>query len=66
MNLQKYLSKKPRGAKASFALEIGISRSFLRQIETGRSKCPIPLAKKIEEATDGVVSRTDLRPDVYD
>ena len=48
MELKDYLENRPRGFKAEFARKLGISTSFLRQIETGESKTPIYLAKKIE------------------
>lgn len=66
MTLAKFLNKKPRGFKTEFARKIGTSPSFLRQVETGYSKCPLELAKKIEKEAGGKVKKHDLRPDVWE
>ncbi|AWX14816.1 transcriptional regulator [Mergibacter septicus] len=65
MNLKKYLSNRPRGFKSEFAKKLGISKSFLRQVETGYSKAPIYLAKKIEKLTNKEIKKSDIRPDVW-
>nr|WP_242650091.1 helix-turn-helix domain-containing protein [Rodentibacter trehalosifermentans] len=65
LKLKNYLANRPRGFKADFARKIGISKSFLRQIETGQSRIPIYLAKKIEIVTDKAVKKAELRPDVW-
>ncbi|TNG94847.1 helix-turn-helix domain-containing protein [Pasteurellaceae bacterium USgator11] len=65
MSLEKYLSGRPRGFKSDFAHKLGISTSFLRQIETGYSKIPPALAKKIEYITNGDLNKSDLRPDLW-
>lgn len=65
MELKDYLENRPRGFKAEFARKLGISTSFLRQIETGESKTPIYLAKKIEIETNKTVRKAELRPDVW-
>ncbi|BDE03306.1 MULTISPECIES: transcriptional regulator [Pasteurella] len=65
MELKNYLSNRPRGFKAEFARKLGISKSFLCQVEKGYSKAPIELAKKIENLTSGVVKKADIRPDVW-
>lgn len=66
MKLIKYLSNRRRGFKADFAKRLGISLSFLRQIETGAAKMPIAVAKHIESYTDGAVKKSDVRPDIWD
>ncbi|QHJ84180.1 MAG: hypothetical protein [Bacteriophage sp.] len=66
MKLSIYLSQLPRGGKSKFAQEIGISKSFLRQLELGIAKIPIQVAKKIESCTSGKVTKAELRPDVWD
>lgn len=65
MELKNYLADRPRGFKADFARKIGISKSFLRQIETGEAKTPIYLARKIEAVTEKAVKKAELRPDVW-
>lgn len=66
MDLVTYLAERPYGFKSEFAKKLGISKSYLRQIATGYSPMPIYLAKKIEQMTDGIVSKSELRPDVWD
>lgn len=66
MDLTTYLSDRPRGFKSEFAKKLGISISYLRQVETGYSPMPAYLAKKIEEATNGEVTKSELRPDLWD
>lgn len=66
MDLKSYLSDRPRGFKSNFAKKLGISNSYLRQVETGYSPMPVYLAKRIEEVTDGEITKSELRPDLWD
>jgi len=66
MKLSEYLSQLPRGGKSQLAKKVGVSKSFLRQMELGTAQIPIRVAKKIELHTLGSVSRKELRPDVWD
>lgn len=68
MNLSDYLSRiaRVRGAKSQFARSINVSKSFLRQMETGKAPIPISVAKRIEIQTSGMVTKAELRPDVWD
>lgn len=53
--------------RKALAEKCGTSPEYLWQVATGwRDRKPsIELAKKIEAATDGAVTRQDLRPDVF-
>jgi DNA-binding transcriptional regulator YdaS (Cro superfamily) len=65
MNLQQYFSEEPRGAKIEMALHLGISAEWMSKLIT-RKKKPSPLlARALEEATGGLVTRKDLRPDLF-
>lgn len=56
-----YIKKlKERGSKAKYASEIGISASFLRQIEVGLAITPKRIYTKVVEATNGNVNLIDL------
>ncbi|KGQ36956.1 YdaS family helix-turn-helix protein [Gallibacterium genomosp. 1] len=66
MKLTGYLSNRQRGFKANFAKQVGVSMCFLRNCEMGRTKIPPYLAKKIEVATNGEVSKSEMRPDLWD
>lgn len=52
--------------RADVAREIGTSDAYLWQIETGRRRPSRWLAEAIERATNGVVTRRVLRPDLFD
>ena len=51
------------GGLSKLASSVGISPSFAWQIKEGVRPCPVRTAVAIEKATDGVVSRKDLRHD---
>jgi DNA-binding transcriptional regulator YdaS (Cro superfamily) len=44
----------------------GVSQGFISHLRTGRKKPSPALAKRIETATNGNVTRWQLRPDVFD
>lgn len=61
MNLCTYLATP--GASASLAARIGVTPGFISQWRSGHRPVPIERCAEIEAATDGVVTRKDLRPD---
>lgn len=65
MKLSEYFAGKPRGAKADLAAKLGISRTWMSQIISGRRICSAELALAIEQLTLGEVKRVDLRPDLF-
>jgi DNA-binding transcriptional regulator YdaS (Cro superfamily) len=64
MNLSEYFSsgKDTLGA-AALARAIGVNSAIVYQWRTGRRPVPIEHCAAIEIATQGEVSRRDLRPD---
>ena len=67
MNLRKHLDSSPRGTPAELAATLGISIVYLHQLaarQDGRVPSPA-LCLAIERATNGVVTRHELRPDDY-
>lgn len=65
MNLSEYFEDKPRGAKVQLAQKLGISKTWLSLVISGR-KLPSPeLARDIEAYTGRRVKRADLRPDIF-
>jgi len=64
--LAEYISDCHR--RAQLAEAVGCSPDYLWQVATGwRGKRASPdLAKKIEVATSGAVTRASLRPDIWD
>lgn len=65
MTLQEYFATEPRGAKAEMAEFLGISATWLSLIIANRRVASAVLSKKIEKATQGLVKRKDLRPDLF-
>lgn len=66
MNLYTYLSE-VRGRRRELAEALGMSPDYLWQIATewkGR-KAGHETARAIEAATNGAVTRHDLRPDIF-
>jgi DNA-binding transcriptional regulator YdaS (Cro superfamily) len=65
MTLREYFDSQPRGAKADLSKKLGITRTWMSQIISGR-RVPSPeLAREIEALTLGAVTRRDLRPDIF-
>ena len=65
MTLTEYFATEPRGAKMEMAEYLGISATWLSLLMSGRKRASPLLAIKIEEATQQLVSREELRPDLF-
>lgn len=65
MTLKEYFAGKPRGSKAQMAERLGISRTWLSLVISGRETCSAEMAAAIHKLTNGAVSREDLRPDLF-
>jgi DNA-binding transcriptional regulator YdaS (Cro superfamily) len=65
MNLKKYFDDEPRGAKQELAARLGITPTWMGLLISGRRNCSAELAKRIEKATKGKVTRKVLRPDLF-
>ena len=63
MTLQDYFSDKPRGAKAALARDLGVTKTWLSLVITGRGLPSATLCLEIERRTG--VSRAALRPDLF-
>lgn len=61
MNLAEYLSE--RGSRLSFAERLKVPAPLVSQWANGDRAIPIERCVEIEVATDGAVTRRDLRPD---
>lgn len=62
MNLKSYIDKYGRGAANRLADRLQVSKSYLSQMVTGRTPISPARCVKIEDATNGEVSREELRP----
>jgi DNA-binding transcriptional regulator YdaS (Cro superfamily) len=65
MTLQEYFADKKRGAKDALAKDLGITRTWMSQLISGRHLCSPELAVEIERLTQGAVTRKELRPDLF-
>jgi DNA-binding transcriptional regulator YdaS (Cro superfamily) len=66
MNLVEYFKDEPQGAKQEMAEYLGITPTWLGLLLNGSRRPSAELAKKIEDATQGLVTRKELRPDLFD
>jgi DNA-binding transcriptional regulator YdaS (Cro superfamily) len=65
MELKDYFKEEPKGAINEMAEFLGVSSTWLSLIIHGRRKPSPKLAVAIEKATQGLVARKQLRPDLY-
>jgi DNA-binding transcriptional regulator YdaS (Cro superfamily) len=63
MTLQDYFSGRPYGAKAALARDLGITKTWLSMVISGRALPSAGLCFEIERRTG--VSRATLRPDLF-
>lgn len=63
MTLLEHISDMAR--RQELAAAVGSHPDYLWQIATARRKAGHALARAIEEATEGKVSRCELRPDIF-
>jgi DNA-binding transcriptional regulator YdaS (Cro superfamily) len=65
MTLAEYFKTDVRGAKSEMAEYLKISPTWMALIIAGRRKASPVLALSIEKATNGLVTRQELRPDIF-
>jgi DNA-binding transcriptional regulator YdaS (Cro superfamily) len=66
MDLKKYFSDEPYGAKTEFAKHFGITPTWLSLLISKKKRPSAALAKWIERDTQRVVTAKELRPDLFD
>lgn len=64
MNLAEYFAQLPRGGKKLLALKLGVTASYLSRLVSGDRSVTAERALQIEGATEGMVNRYVLRPDL--
>lgn len=64
MDLKKYLATR-RGRQTALAAATGLAPTYIWQMANGVRPVPIEHCAAIERATNGQVSRKDLRPNDY-
>ena len=65
MTLTEFFEAKPRGAKIAMAKKLGVSKTWLSLVISGRQMPSPELSGAIERYTKGLVKRTTLRPDIF-
>lgn len=65
MNLKDYFKDEPYGAKKEMAEFLGITPTWLGLLLKKKRKPSPALAKRIERATQGLVTAKELRPDLF-
>ena len=65
MTLSDYFKSDPRGAKAEMAEYLKITPTWISLLISKKRKASPVLALAIEKATNGLVTRQELRPDIF-
>jgi len=65
MTLKEWFQTQPRGAGVKLAAAVEVTPTWIALIAAGRRKASPRLAKAIEDATQGAVTRQELRPDLF-
>lgn len=65
MTLIEYFEKKPRGSKLAMANALGVSKTWVSLILSGKQMPSPELCMEIERYTKGQVKRKTLRPDIF-
>jgi DNA-binding transcriptional regulator YdaS (Cro superfamily) len=66
MYLHQYFKDEPYGAKKEMADYLGITPTWLGLLIRRSRRPSAMLAKRIEKATQGLVTAKELRPDLFD
>lgn len=65
MTLKEYFANKPRGAQLELSRRLGISKTWMTLITNGHQVPSPELAVMIHQYTNGLVTRQELRPDIF-
>lgn len=66
MEVKEWLKRHLEKERKALALQVGTSVNYLYQLAGGHRQASPELAKKIEEATEGAITKQELRPDIWD
>jgi DNA-binding transcriptional regulator YdaS (Cro superfamily) len=66
MDLKTYFKDEPYGSKKEMAEYLGITTTWLGLLLRKARRPSAALAKKIEKATQGLVTKKELRPDIFE
>ena len=65
MTLAEYFATEPRGAKIEMAQYLGITATYMSLLIHAQRRPSPQMALKIEQATQGLVTRSELHPDIF-
>ena len=65
MNLKDWMTETGT-TQLSLALRIGVTQGLIWQWVNGKARVPAERAVQLERATDGKVTRAELRPDLFE
>jgi len=65
MNLKQYFKDEPHGSKKEMADHLGITLTWMGLLISKKRRPSVMLAKKIQKATQGLVTAAELRPDIF-
>lgn len=65
MTLNDYFKEEPKGAIVEMAEYLGVTSTWLSLLIHGHRRPSPELAVKLEQATQGLVKREVLRPDIF-
>ena len=66
MQLAEYFKEEPYGSKKEMAEYLGITATWMGLLISRRRRPSPKLAKKIEKATQGLVTVRDLLPEIFE
>ena len=65
MTLEEYFSTEPPGSVTEMAAYLGVTTTWLSLLINKHRRPSPELSIKIEKATQGLVTRLELRPDIF-
>lgn len=65
MSFRSYYRKLNAKEKKELSEKMKVSIGFLSQLSTGHRKAGVRVIAKLEKATNGVLTRAEIRPDIF-
>jgi DNA-binding transcriptional regulator YdaS (Cro superfamily) len=65
MTLEEYFKTEPHGSRKEMAEYLGITQVWMSQLIYGKVQASPKLALRIEKATQGLVTKEELRGDLF-
>ncbi|TKI02308.1 YdaS family helix-turn-helix protein [Martelella alba] len=63
--MQSYWDNLSKTDRAALAEQVKSTPGYLRLVFKGHKKAGFDLARRLEEKTHGVITKAELRPDIY-